>query len=879
MRRFLARMAAFARRGRAEREMAREMAAHLALMEEDFRRRGMDEREAHFAALRAWGGVEQAKEMHREARSFTVLEQWLQDARHAVRSLRQSPGFTAVALVSLACGIGVNTAIFTLVNGILLKRLPVAEPERVVQVVAHLPQFESTVFSYPGFRELRRQTGIFSSLAAFNANAPLVDFGAGEEQVELAMVTGSYFGFMGAGPALGRLIGEEDDLVEGASPVCVISYRTWQARFGGTPDVIHRTLRVSGVPLQIVGVAPRGFVDADITREDEVWAPTALFGLVGPAPRESGSYFWLRILGRLRPGLSFAEAQARLKAASPQIEAGLPRDRGNRGAWYRLTEGSRGFDSWRNTFREPLLMLMGAVTLVLLVACANLANLLLARSGERRQEFAIKLSLGISRARLLRQLLLETLAVAGAGGALAWVLGIAVTGYLLRTMNEANPYRRLHVAPDSTVALYTSAACLLTALMAGLYPAWQAARTDVAPRLAPVGVARRGILRRGLIVVQVTLAVVLLFGASLFAHSLHKLRTVDLGYDIENVLSVPLGPAMGRHLRPSVAPPGMMAALERVRGLPGVEAAALSYPGLLSGNMASYDLRLRDAAGVEHKIENVYEMKAGAGFFSTLRMPLLKGRDFGPQDRAGAPIAVVVNERLASLAWPGEDPVGRHMPISFTKDAVVVGVVGNSKYLDVREQARPIVYEAFEQGRVLSAMLEIRGHGDLGRLASDVRRIVKSTAPEYEVRNPAPLAVLRDTNISQDRILALLSSLFGALGTALAMVGIYGLIAYSVARRTREVGIRMSVGARRGDVLWLFLRESLALAAAGMAVGLPLALVLARFAGKMLYGVSTSEPADLAITLALLAAGSAAAAYLPGRRAARIDPVEALRHE
>jgi predicted permease len=879
VRRFFARLGAFLHRGRAERELAREVAAHLTLLEDDFLRRGISPREARLAALRAYGGVEQSKELHRDARSFVALEQALQDLRHAIRGLRKSPGFVAVALLSLACGIGVNASIFTLVNGILLKRLPVPDADRMVQVGAHLKQADVTSFNFPVFRELRRRTEIFSSLVGFRASSALIDLGNGARQTEFSTVTGSYFPFFGARPALGRLIDEDDDRAEGAHPVCVISYRAWQTHFAGDPGVLGRAIRVDGVSLQVIGVASAGFVGADLQRRDDVWVPTAMISDLSYNRRETPNWIWLSIMGRLAPGVSLAEARSRLTAASGTIEAALPTNRANDGAEYQLLDGSKGNNGWRTSLHDPLVILMGAVSLVLLVACANLANLVLARAGERRQEFAIKLALGITRLRLLRQLLLETLLVTLAGGTLAVLLSLVLAPYLLDIFNGGNSGRELHVAPDGSVLLYTFGGCLVTALLAGLYPALQAARTDVGPRLAAPSNSRRSIVRRGLILVQVTLAVVLLFGASVFTDSLRKLKTVDLGFDLDRTLSVEIADARPRRdLKLDYPPAALSDTLARVRQLPGVESAAFASPGVLAGGMMSSRITATGSDG-QKRSPNALYFFAGAGFFQTMRIPLLKGRDFTPADRAGTARVAIVNERLASLLWPGEDPVGKHIPGWGMDDVEVVGVASNSKYQRVRETTRGIVYQPFDQMKGFGGTLEIRGRGDLREVERDVRRIVQSTAPAYQVARASSIELMRDGIISQDRLLAFLSGLFGAVGTALALVGIYGLISYSVTRRTREVGIRVSIGAQRGHVLWLFLRESTALIAAGMLLGLPLALQLSRFTAKMLYDVSTSEPRDIAVTLLALALGGAAASYIPGRRATRIDPVQALRYD
>jgi predicted permease len=880
-RRFLARLSAFLRRGPAERDLAREVAANLALMEDDFRARGMSPAGARLAARRAYGGVAQAMEIHRDARSFVWLEQAFQDVRHAVRGLRKSPRFVAVALLSLCFGIGVNTAIFTLVHGVLLKQLPVPNPDRVVQIKAQFKDFAGTGFSYPVFRELRRQDAIFADVIGFSNRPAAIEEGETRRPVLLQMVTGSYFSLLGGQPALGRWIEEEDDRVEGSRRVCVVSYEQWQSSFAGDPQILGRSVRIAGTPFQVIGVAPPGFAGADMQRRNDVWVPTAMIASIAKNPRETPTWVWLHVLARLKPGLSFSEAASRMEAASPGIEEALPKARANRGAVYRIFDASRGFDSWRTSLREPLLVLMGAVTLVLLVACANLANLLLARAGERQQEFAIKLSLGVSRWRLLRQLLAETFAVTLAGGMLGTALAVSLTRYLLLLFNSGSrQLTSLHVEPDLGVLLYTFAGCVVTALIAGIYPAWQASRTDLAQRLVSAAQARRAIVRRALILVQVTLTVVLLFGASLFTHSLRNLKLTNLGYDIDHVLTVELQDnTPGRKSRRVKSSPELAEVLSRVRGLPAVESAAYSQPGPLASGMMSTDVDVVNEVGNKRHVENVGIMFASPGFLSTLRIPLLRGRDFNAADRDGAPGVLLVNERLASMAWPGENPIGKRMNGWNLQNAEIVGVVGNSHYQAVREDTIPTAYEPFDQEAVEGGFLQIRYRGSGPPVERDVRRIVREAAPKYVVTQAAAMSLMRDGHIARDRLLAFLSSIFGALGTALSLVGIYGLISYSVTRRTREVGIRMSIGAQRRDVLWLFVRESVALIGAGVVFGLPLAIVLARFIRKMLYQVSINEPGDIAITLVLVAAGGLAAAYLPGRRATRIDPVRALRHD
>jgi predicted permease len=876
MRRFFARLSNFLHRERADREMAREIDSHLALIEDDLIRRGMTPLEARLAARRSYGGVEQTKERHRDARSFVWLEQLLQDARHAYRSLAKSPGFVAVAMLSLAFGIGVNTAIFTLVSGILLKELPVADPHRIVQI---------NTGSFPEFRELRRQDAIFSDAVAFSSLPGVLEINGDPQKIDFEMVTGSYFAFFGARPALGRLLDEEDDRVEGAHPVCVLSHAAWSTHFGSDPRVLGRTIRIDGVPLQVVGVAGPGFVGGELQRRYDVWVPTALVIDFNQNRRDSSHMFWLSVLARLKPGISFAEANSRLKIASPSIGA-VTENRADADKPYTMQDASKGFDTWRSGLHDPLAILMGAVFLVLLLACANLANLLLARANERQREFAIKLSLGISRWRLLRELLLETLALAFGGGAVAILLAGALTRFLLDLYNAGSRYQTLSVSPDALALGFTLGVCCLTALVAGLYPAWQASRADAAAGLkgAPPQGLRGSYARRVLILVQIALAVVLLYGASLFTHSLRNLKTIDLGFDIRHVLSVDIaarGP--GKSVKPG-PPLAQAEVLQRVRQLSAVESAAFSFPGALSGGMMMGQFRVLDGSRDGRDAGFAHIIWAGPGYFSTLRMPILRGRDFGAADHAGAPLVAIVNQRLAATAWPGQDPVGKSFRDWNGEQAEVVGVVGDSKYQRIREEAPPVAYRAFDQmgGTGFDQMepvgaLEVRCRGSVGPVERDIRRIVKTTAPDYQVSDATSMEIMRDGQISQERLLAFLSNLFGALGAVLALVGIYGLISYSVTRRTREVGVRMSVGAQSGDVLWLFARESLALTAIGMLLGLPLALLLARFAKKMLFEVRTSDPLAVGATLALIALGALLAAYFPGHRATRIDPVRALR--
>ncbi len=879
LRRLLAKLSNLVHRDRAERELSREVAAHLAILEDEYQRRGLSPADAGLAARRVYGGVEQAKELHRDARSVFWLEQCFQDLRHAWRSLSKSPGFVAVALLSLAFGIGVNTAIFTLVNGILLKTLPVPDPHRIVQLSANFgqPGLDTFGFTFPVFRKLSSQRSIFVDAIAFSPGTAVLDIGDAPHKIELELVSGNYFSFFNARPALGRLLDEEDDRLEGAHRVCALSYQTWRTQFGADPAVLNRDIQVDGVPLRVVGIASPDFVGGELQRRYDVWAPTALVAKLRHNPRESSNYVWLRILARLQPGLSLAEASARVESASRSIEEGLPKDRANQNSLYRLRDASTGFDSWSTQLRDPLLVLMGAVILVLLVACANLANLLLARANERHQEFAIKLSLGCSRWRLLRQLLIETFLIAFGGGALACFISFALARFLLALFNAGERYQTLHVSPDASVLIFTFGVCAVTAVIAGLYPAWQASRTDAGAGLKTSlhGIGR-GAVRRALIVVEVSLAVVLLFGASLFTHSLRNLKTVNLGFDIDRILTIDIaGRAAQKPAQPAAALSELADILTRVRRLPDVESAAFSEPGVLSGAMMAGDFKPK---GATQEIDTNF-LFAGSNYFDTMHIPLLSGRDFAATDRAGSPLVAIVNQNLASKVWHGENPVGKYFDGWGNQNVEIIGVAANSKYRGVREEVKPIAYLNFDQQKPTGGAIEIRYRSTGGQIERETRQIVKSAAPDFQVSSATAMELMRDNIIAQDRLLTFLSTLFGVLGTALALVGIYGLISYAVTRRTREIGIRMSIGAQRSDVLWLFLREATLLVGAGMLIGLPLALALARLLRKMLYGVTTSDPLGIFATLALLVAGGLLASFVPARRATKVNPVQALRYD
>jgi len=518
--------------------------------------------------------------------------------------------------------------------------------------------------------------------------------------------------------------------------------------------------------------------------------------------------------------------------------------------------------------------LMAAVTLVLLIACANLANLLLARMSDRTREFAIKLSVGIGRWRLVRQLFVETLLIVFVGGAAALAVASGLTRFVLAVYNEG-ARARLALLPDRTVLLYAAGACLLTALIAGLYPAWRASRTGFG--LAPATKSERGLnrhwTRRSLIVAQVALAVVLLFGSVLFARSLRNLRTIDLGYSADRILSVQVSRVDPQAGSKDNEPLVLAELLTRTRQLPGVESAAYSSSGVLLGRVGVGRVQVTLPDGETATVDNVYTNNVGPEYFATLRTPLLRGREFNISDLTDGPAVAIVNETLAKKAWPGQDPLG----MQIGNDAKVVGLVADSKYANVREEALPIFYRTFEKFDTFGGTMQVRFQGSASALDRELGQLIAGAAPDFELAESATIDALRERLISQDRLLSFLSTLFGLLGVGLALVGIYGLISYSVTQRTHEIGVRVSVGARRSQIVRLVLREATALVVLGIAAGVPLALTLSRWLESLLYEVTPSDPMHVAATLGILLLGGMLAAYLPALRATRINPLEALK--
>ena len=851
-----------------------------------------------------------------------------QDIRYGARVLVKNPGFAFTAILTIALALGANTTIFSVLDAVLLRSLPVHDPSHLVVLTdpdSHGSSFgsdmgERHLLAWSEFEFLRDQNDVFSSmLAADSALATrAVSIGgpssasagssAPGQQLETAtfrLVSGNYFSTLGVQPILGRGFSPDMDRSPGGAPYAVISYAYWNQRFGLDPAILGRTIRVRDVTLEIIGVAPPGFFGVTVGDSPEVWLPAVMQGAIypgidrlTPALGITNQYMWLQVLARLKPGVSLSQANAGINVTlHHEIEQAL----GAKGAPdYRsrafeqrilLHPGSRGASTIHADYADPLKLLMGMVGLILLIACANLANLLLARGAARQKEFAVRMAIGSGRARLVRQLVTECALLAALGAAAGFLFSRWAAPLLVSLAAGTSPGSAvidLNLAPDARVALFTIAVTLLTVLLFGLLPAARAARLDTLPvlRAAATGSAEgqpRIPAGRLLVVAQVSISVVMLTACGLFLRSLQQLRGVNLGYNRDNLLLFRLDSAAAGHTGDSRIP-FFREMLEKIRALPGVRVATLSSNGLFQHSESADRV---DVEGYTPKPgEDRYALMdhVGPGYFSALGIPLLSGRDFTEQDSAPSRRVCVINHAFADKYFHSSNPLGKIIRDIYPGnpgDAVVVGVVADSKLNSPREGPRARVYFPFfnEMWAHSNAGFEVRTYADPAAVSREIRSVVAAAAPAHPAVNVSTLNALVNESLSTDVFITQLSGLLGVLALALAGIGLYGLMAYTVSRRTREIGIRMALGARRQTVLWMVLRETLVLIAIGFAAGVPAAIAGSFLLRSLLFGVGAGDPVALAGAMIVLAAIAALAGFIPARRAARVDPMIALRYE
>jgi putative ABC transport system permease protein len=886
---FLHRLASVLRwlfdRNRTEQGLDDELQAFVDMSAADRMREGLPPAEARRLAILELGGVEQAKERVRTYRHGAWLDEAGRDVRYAFRMFVKYPGFTVIIVLTLALGIGANTAIFSLIDALMLRWLPVRNPQELVQLTLQAPGATGPgggSFSYAIVRALDDQREIFAGVAGFNGYFSF-DVGSPASVIRVpgAMVTGSYYETLGLSAVIGRLLTREDD-EPGAPLVAVASYGYWERQLARNHGAVGQTLRINGVAVTIVGVSPRGFVGATVGSIADITMPAAALPQVNPgaAPLLGKGNFWLRVLARPRAGVSIPQATARLNAvwrqiADPVIAPHWPASQRKTVAdsVFQLSPGGTGWTSLREVYRKPLFVLMAVVGLVLLIACANVASLLLARASARQREIAVRLAIGAGRARIVRQLLIEStllsLIGAAAGVGLAWV-----SGRFLVSMISSGPDRiAFDLTPNWHVLGFTSVVAIATGLLFGVAPALQT--TAAGPSAALKENARmsgsRSRLLPSLVSAQVALSLVLLAGAGLFVRTLHNLQNFDPGFSAEGVLLVDL------EGRPTAVPREL---LEEVQRLPGVVSASLSTHTPLSGSFWS-DAAVPAGQPIPEG-DNAYFTGAGSQFFQTMQIHLLSGREFTDRDSADGPAVAVVNEMFAQRHFANQNPVGRHLSANVRgqrRDLEIVGLVRNTNAYGLRAAPPPTVYVAYAQlTGDFPTTLAIRATGPLGRVSSAIQQALQSKLPDapVEVR---PLSAQVAATIVQEHMMATLAGGFGLLALTLACIGLYGLLAYSVAQRTKEIGIRMALGAQAGRVVALVLERGARLVLIGIALGLPAAWAASRWVESMLFGLTPTDPAAIGGAIVLLTAAAQLAAYLPARRASRLDPVMALRAE
>ncbi|HVX67650.1 MAG TPA: ABC transporter permease [Bryobacteraceae bacterium] len=892
---FVRRLRYRAARERFDEDLAEEMKLHLALRSEEKQAGGMPADEAEAAARRQFGNVTRAAERSRESWGWTFLDTVAQDLRYGWRSLAANPGFTATAVLSLALGIGANTAIFGIVNALMLRTLPVPEPGSLMVV----KYTDGEYFTNPLWEQVRDHQQSFSGALAYLGDRFNLANGGESHFANGLWVSGEFFRTLGVPALRGRVFTQDDDRHGGgvAGPVAVISYRFWKGHFNGDPDVVGRTVRLNRQPFQIVGVTPPWFTGLEPDRKYDVAIPIGCDPILR-ADRSllaARSAWWLHVLGRLKAGESAARAEAGLRAIAPEVmRAALPLDwrPKDQKAFLAKTLGlapaATGFSDTRGSYRKALFALMTIVALVLLIACANIANLLLARASARERELAVRMAIGAARWRVVRQLMTESLLLSLAGAAGGLLLALWGSRLLVQLISTTGREVELDLTPDVRVLGFTIGAAALTALLFGLAPALRATRIGVGGVLkensrGAVRGSSRHSLGKLLVAGQVALSLLLLVGAGLFLGTLRNLMTVDAGFDQKRLLLVN---ADCEHagVQPKQRVQVFTQLLERLRALPGVRSASTSMLTPISGFVWNGPAAAEGFQATSDEDMMVFFNRVSPGYFETMRTPLVAGREFNSRDTLNAPHVIILGAATARHFFGAANPIGKLITIETgpnQKEALqVVGVVKDSKYERLNEATLRTAFFPTAQDTEPwpNVSFQIRSDMPLDMLqpaiAAAVAEVNRSISLEFR-----SLDAQVNESLAQPRMVALLASVFGALALLLAMVGLYGVTAYAVERRQGEIGIRMALGAQRGAVIWLVLRDVLVLLVAGTVVGLAAALASGRLVASLLYGLRPNDPAQLAGAALVLAVATALAAWLPARRAARLDPMAALREE
>jgi predicted permease len=876
------RLVYLSRKSRASEDLAEEMRLHVELRSERLREAGVESDEAVYEARRSFGNRTQVELASRSAWGWTWLEALARDFQYASRTLRKNPSFSLVAILSLAAALGANTTVFSFVRAIVLNRLPVTQAERLVILEQHNDQFhmENCCFTYKFFTEIQKHDVGFEEMLAVTDTELNLTAGDETAKVKGELVSGNYFRILGIRPALGTLIGDEQDASEGAGHVAVISYRLWQTRFGGRQDVVGRRVLIDNVSCQIIGVTEPEFMGASLHEPADLQLPTSLVKLLWGDDRDS--FAWARLIGRLKPGVTVQQAEAGLNVVGIPIEAATgwkPSERDK----FKLLDGSQGLGSKKEQFAKPVLFLLGLVGVVLLIACANLTALLLVRSVERTSEAGVRMALGGSRSALMRHFLAESLTLATLGGIAGWGLAFLLTDALLDLMGTGGKGLEELVRPNATVFAFLAVLTLATGVLFGLLPAWKAAQCD--PLLAIRGLAtaaagRRSLAPRMLIAGQLAMSLALLFGSGLFVQTLRNLRSIDVGFRPENVALLHLELNKTKYAEKG-AGQFFEELLRRARAVPGARAASFSSISVLSGAMQAIVLKIPGYVSPNNLPPVTYYSTVSDQYFSTLGIPLRAGRDFSAEDRAtgDAEGVAIVNERFAKEFFGG-DALGKTLKYGGGRSVRVVGIAGSTRFRWLREEPKSVMYLPVTQwGFPQSLYLQVRMGDKTPAMIDRLRSVVRDMDQHVPIDSVTTMQLQIDGTLGRERLLAFLSTMLGGLAAALAAIGLFGVTSFSVAQRTREIGIRMAIGAARRTILQQFLGESGWTIAAGLAVGVPLALGCGVLAGSLLYGLKPQDPLTAFAAAIILIAIAVVAALIPAWRASRLDPLVALRWE
>ncbi|HVZ84804.1 MAG TPA: ABC transporter permease [Terracidiphilus sp.] len=888
----LSRIAALFARPRRDRDLDDELAAHIDLLVQQHMQSGLSFAAARTAALREFGGVTQTRETYRLQRGFPRLEQLVRDLRYAARQLRRAPGFTFTAVLTLALGLGANIAVFSLLNCVLLRPLPAPHADQLAVLRADRSDDGANgpnyAFGAPFLRGLEQHHDGFESVAGYSVRPFQVRSESANVRVPGAMVSGEFFQMLETPPLLGRWLTPRDDR-EGQAAVAVISDSYWKTRFHRDPGIVGSTLTIANKPFTIVGVMPPSFVGADPLFRPEIYVPVWAEPIIdAPYNSIASGYrsWWLRMLGRRAPGVSLARANAALASVSGAVlaetipDAKWIKDARDHNFRFAAEPGSRGYTFLRAAFRAPLVVIFVLCSAMLLLACLNLASLLMARAAARERELATRLAMGASRARLVQQLLVESLLIALLGTSAGLIAAPAVSRFLAAVLIGGNgDYVMLDTSPDLRVLAFVVLVAIASTIVIGLVPALRATSKSLNEQIKSgshsVHARQHRLLPRLLMGMQVALALILVFGAGLLATSLQRLRSIDLGFQPKGIVNLSL--EMSKQSRDGDALLAWYRQYADALGhLPGVRGVSYADLTPMSGSTMTYDFK----TPLSHGDKDIYMNSVAPGYFSVLRIPILSGRDFQWSDTTASGLKIILSQRAAADLFPGQNALGQSITEG-KKAYQVVAVVGDIHYASLREEAPPEAYFPITQdtSHKPSYVAVVRVEGPVAPLAAAARQLASRMAPEIPAPVLTPMMTDIDGSIAAERIMAMLAVFFALCALLVTAIGLYGTLAYSTARRTSEIGVRMALGARRTQVVGLIFRENAWIALCGSFAGLVVAWFAARALTAFLYGTSARDPWVLFASVAVLAFIASAASLVPALRAARIEPSTALRAE